>query len=71
MNPQMEKAHKELNTAIDAILTSDQKAALKKMAGTKTFVEEKRPMRGGPGGPGGGGPGGPGGGFGGGRQSDD
>jgi hypothetical protein len=60
----MEKARKELNDAIDAILTSDQKATLKKLAGTKKFVEQARPPRGpGFGGPGGGGPdGGPGGG---------
>lgn len=59
-DPRMEKAHKALNTAIEAILTSDQKATLKKMAGSKVFVEDKRPMRGGPGGQGGpGGFGGP------------
>ncbi len=69
-NPQMEKAHQELNTAIDAVLTGDQKAALKKLGGTKKFVQEQRPMggpggQGGPGGPGGQGGRGGGGGFGG------
>lgn len=57
-NPQAEKARKELNTAIDSILTSDQKAALKKLGGTKVFVQQQRPQGGrgqGQGGPGGGG----------------
>ncbi len=68
-NPGMEKARKAMNDAIEAILTDSQKAALKKMAGTKKFVAQPRPQggpgqggpRGGFGGPGGGGPGGPGG----------
>lgn len=65
---------KELETKIAAILTSDQKAALKALGG-KPFKLEMgggRPPQGGPGGPGGpgGGPGGPGGGFGGGPFGD-
>ncbi|MDR3689668.1 MAG: hypothetical protein P4L46_09850 [Fimbriimonas sp.] len=66
MRAQMEKSKKALNDAIAAILSDDQKATLKKLAGTKKFVEQQRPMGGpdggpgGPGGPGGGGFGGPG-----------
>jgi len=62
MRARMDKQRKDLNDAIEAVLTSDQKSALKRLAGTKKFVEQPRPQGfGGPGGPGGRGPGGPGG----------
>ncbi len=73
MQSRMDGSKKPLNDAINAILTGEQKNILKRLGGTKKFVEERRPMggrgQGGPGGfggPGQGGPdqGGPGGGFG-------
>ena len=67
MQAQMEKNRKALNDAISAILTDDQKSALKKMEGTKKFVQDQRRQQGGPGGPSGPDGGGPGGGGRGGR----